>query len=119
MKFFILFLLAHFVVFNLAKAADDSCVNRRVMIELETNQISHLKSFFSAQSDLPYTFKEKAGAQGIDILEISYRRKTGKDDFPEPLSHDLFKKVVERLFKQIEKYKIKKISAEFIPGQCL
>ena len=103
---------------NIAYATDHTCVNRRVIVELEKNQVSLLKSFFEVQSDLPYAFKEKTGKKGLGILEISYRRKMGKENFPEPLSPSLFSKVVERLSDRFESLKIKKISAEFVPGQC-
>ncbi len=118
MKISILSFFALFFVLNFASASVDSCVNRSLIIELEKSEISNLKFFFGAQSDLPYTFKEKTGTQGIGILEISYRRKKGKNDFSEPLSPDLLKNAVERLSTQFEVFKIKKLSAEFVPFQC-
>jgi hypothetical protein len=108
-----------FVCFGtLSSPSATQCSSRAVSIDLEKKHVEELKGRFAIQSDLPYTFEERTLNKSLSRVVISYRRKSGKDDFPEPTNPDFFKAIVKKVSNQYEVLGIKKMSADLIPGEC-
>ena len=114
----LLLLCAFMVSCGIARAntVADLCPNRSAFVMLDRKFMEDVKMRFIAISSLPYEVEELPTSQDFAILQISYRRLLPGDSFSEPLSIELGDRVYRILEADFQKFKIKKIWAEYDLG---